>query len=360
MILGVFLAIGESFKDFRAKGQLKRLLNYNIKEYSRHFDKVYIFSYSNEREKLPENCYLIVKKEKYLHRYLYALLLPFLRKKYIEKCDLFRGLQLTGGIPALVCKLFFGKKIIINYGYDYSNFAKIEGKPFQAFLYKVIEKPITKLSDAVIVTSKETRALQGNTVYIPNGVDTKLFRPKENVENSKIIKVIYVGRIEKQKNLSNLIKAVSQIKKSIKLSFYGQGSQKSQLVKLAKHLKVDLNIYPPIDYQEVPKALKQADIFVLPSEEEGNPKALIEAMAAGLAVVGANVKGIRELILHRKTGILTDKSTNQIRKAIHSLRNAKTRSKLGKAARQFIMENFDIEKLLNEEVSLLIKTANEK
>ena len=54
MILGVFLAIGESFKDFRAKGQLKRLLNYNIKEYSRHFDKVYIFSYSNEREKLPE------------------------------------------------------------------------------------------------------------------------------------------------------------------------------------------------------------------------------------------------------------------------------------------------------------------
>ena len=60
MNLGVFLAIGESLSDLKSKGQLKRLLDYNIKEYSQNFDKVYIFSYENEKNfKLPKNCTLI-------------------------------------------------------------------------------------------------------------------------------------------------------------------------------------------------------------------------------------------------------------------------------------------------------------
>ena len=83
-------------------------------------------------------------------------------------------------------------------------------------------------------------------------------------------------------------------------------------------------------------------------------------MAAGLAVIGADVKGIRQLISHSQTGILTDTSATQISKAIHSLRDAKTRSKLGQAARRFVLKNFDIERLLNKEVSLLLKVANEK
>src|SRR3989344_3942762 len=109
MILGVFLAIGESLGDLKSKGQLKRLLDYNIKAYCQNFEKVYIFSYANEKEKLPKNCRLITN-EKNINRYIYSLILPFLKKKYIDDCDIIRGLQLSGGIPASVCKIFFGKK----------------------------------------------------------------------------------------------------------------------------------------------------------------------------------------------------------------------------------------------------------
>ena len=274
-----------------------------------------------------------------------------------------RGLQLTGGIPATVAKIIYSKKFVINYGYDYANYAKIECRKLHSLLYGFIEKPILTLANKVIITSKEFKSIPcsaAKIAYIPNGVDTHLFSQKSRVTQKKHLNIIYLGRLEKQKNLSTLIKAVSQTKNTIKLIFYGKGSQKSQLLNLAKQLKVNLKIKPPIDYQKVPKILKEADIFVLPSKEEGHPKALIEAMAAGLAVIGADVKGIRQLISHSQTGILTDTSATQISKAIHSLRDAKTRSKLGQAARRFVLKNFDIERLLNKEVSLLLKVANEK
>jgi len=50
MNLGLFLSIGESLKDLEEKGQLNRLVNYNIKKYSQAFNKVYVFSYLNEKD----------------------------------------------------------------------------------------------------------------------------------------------------------------------------------------------------------------------------------------------------------------------------------------------------------------------
>lgn len=360
MNLGVFLAIGESLGDLKSKGQLKRLLDYNIKKYSQNFDKVYIFSYANEKEKLPKNCKLIVK-ENNPHRYLYSLILPFLKKRYIDDCDVFRGLQLTGGIPAAICKVFFGKKFVINYGYDYSSFAKIEGKPIQSLLYKIIEKPIIKLADAVIVTSNEIkktlREKRSKIVYIPNGVDINLFHPKAITKLNSILKLVYLGRLEKQKNLDSLINAAAVVKKPMKLTFYGTGTLKKFLLRLAKKLSVNLEIRPPVDYQDVPKALSSADVFVLPSFEEGNPKILLEAMAMSKPVIGANVKGIKELISHGQNGMLTGIDPKSIAKSITKLQDSSLRQKLGKNAREHIIKNYDINKLLTQEVNLLKKIA---
>lgn len=361
MNIGIFLAIGESFGDLAQKGQLKRLTNYNIRTYSKVFDNVYIFSYANEKKfPLPKNCYLLPNTSG-LHRYLYAIMLPIIWRGKIAKCDILRGLQLSGGIPAAIAKVIYGKKFVINYGYDYSKFAKIEKKPFQSFLYKIIEEPVLKLATSVIVTSRHikrdlARVIKAEKIYyIPNGVDTRLFR-KINYKKNPKLTILFIGRFEKQKNLENLIQALSGIKNSRAL-FFGRGLLKNNLKSLARKFKVDLTINKPVDYKNVPKILSSADIFVLPSLEEGNPKILLEAMATQKCVVGTNVKGISEIIEDNVNGILTEPESPSIAKALMKLKDKNLREKLGKNARDFIIKNYEISALLNKEVNLMKKIA---
>src|SRR5579872_5805640 len=100
MNLGVILAIGESFNDLSKKGQLKRMIDYNIKTYSKNFNSVTIFSYEDEKLILPKNCVLIPNKYK-IPRFLYSLLMPIVNYKEFKNCDFFRCFQVTGSIPAI-------------------------------------------------------------------------------------------------------------------------------------------------------------------------------------------------------------------------------------------------------------------
>lgn len=358
MNLGLFLAIGESLTDFQKKGQLKRLLSYNVKKYADNFDRVYIFSYTDENFALPSNCTLVSNRWK-INRFAYALLMPILQKRYIAQCDILRGLQLTGGIPAVVSKLLYGKKFVINYGYDYPSFAQIEGKRIQSFLYRLIIPLVLPYADAVIITSRIFRKKVSQWVksskinYIPNGVDLKLFQPREQPKRSTRLKIVFLGRLEKQKNLATLIRAVSFIQPLPALSFFGEGKESKNLIMLARKLKVNLAIHPPQNYEKIPKILSNADIFAIPSLEEGSPKALLEAMAAGLGVIGSDVKGIREIIRDGQAGILTKTDSQSIAAAINKLKNSKVRQKLGQEARRLMERDFDLEKLLDKEITLL-------
>ena len=361
MNLGLFLSIGESLKDLEEKGQLNRLVNYNIKKYSQAFNKVYVFSYLNEKDySLPKNCILVPNK-KNLNRFLYSILLPFLNVKQISDCNVLRGLQITGGVPAAVAKIFFKKDFIINYGYDYAKLAKIEKKNIQSLLYKFIEFPIITLSSQVIVTSKEVKN-HLNKKYGPkklamiqNGVDTILFR-KFKKKYDKKLTILFIGRLEIQKNLANLLYALKNIKDS-KAIFVGEGSQKNNFLKLAQELNIDLEVKNAISYEKIPKEFTKADIFVLPSLIEGNPKILLEAMSCQMAVLGSDVEGIREIISDGKNGLICSTDIKSIENKIKKLQNAGLRKDLGITAREFILKNYQINNLLIKEVNLLLKLA---
>ena len=361
MTLGVILAIGESLSDLKSKGQLARLLDYNIKHYAKNFDEVFIFSYANEKNFiLPKNCRLITNTLG-LNRYLYSILMPIINRNEFTKCSVLRGLQLSGGIPAAVARIIYSKKFVINYGYDYSEFAKIEGKPIQSFLYKIIEIPIIRLASSVIVTAVEIKKELESQIkiskirFIANGVDIALFK-KIKSQDTKQLTVMYIGRLEKQKNLENLVKALADLK-DVKAILYGQGSLRNKLKSQARKLKVNLTIKDPIEYQKIPRALSLADVFVLPSLEEGNPKILLEAMSCQKAVIGSNVKGIKEIITNNYNGLLAVTDSQSIARAIKKLENRSLRERLGENARKYIIENYEINKLLGREVTLIKKMA---
>lgn len=358
MNLGVFLAIGESFKDFKNKGQDVLIVDYLLKNYSRNFDKVFVFSYREEEFVLFDNVYILPNKWR-IHRYLYSLFLPFLYPRIISSCSILRGLQLTGGLPAVASRIFFGKKSIINYGYNYQQFAKIERKPVQAFLYQMIERFILNFCVAIIVTAPYLKKyllknLSKNKVQlIPNGVDVDLFQ-KRQVQTK--YDIVYVGRFEKQKNLANLIKAVSLLSSNQTLLFVGQGSQREELVKLAHQRNIRLIIKDTVSHSKVPAILQQARVFVLPSLIEGQPKILLEAMACEMPVVASDIIAHREIIKHGVNGILCDTKPEYLAAVLSRiLKDTHLQKKLSRNARTTIMRLYNMVLLNKKEIALLYR-----
>ena len=357
MQLGVFLSLGESFADLAKKGQAQLMLDQNIKPFAQHFEKVYLFTYEQETVKLPANAYLLAPPIK-LHRYLYGLTLPFIHAKTLKNTNVWRCFQLSGALPALVAKIFFKKKFVFNLGYDYRSFALIEKKYIQATLLSAFSRLAIYFADHIIVKTKTLmKTLPPNarskTTYLPNGVDVNRFRPKRK-KAKRVLTVLFIGRLEPQKNLLSLIEALSLIKTPFKLQIVGKGSLRNQILKLTRKNNINLKITRKVSHRRIEKIYQQADIFVLPSIREGSPKVLLEAMASGLACIASNIPEHREIIESKKHGILSSPAPDQLAPAINQLLKSRNqRVNLGRQARHRIKLNFDIRKIISQEITIL-------
>lgn len=352
MKLGVFLAIGESFSDFKNKGQDELIINYHLKNYSQNFEKVYVFSYANENIKYFSNVVILPNKWR-LHRYIYSIFMPLLYWQTIKEIDVIRCFQISGGIPGIISKIFLKKKFVVNYGYDYVKFARIENKLFQSCLYKILIKFVLFFADKVIFTAKYLVGnLTTNYQLIPNGVDTVLFN---RLKSKKDIDILYVGRLEKQKNLFSLIKSISLIKKyNLNTLFIGSGTLKNKLLKKAAKFKLKLKIIDSIPNIKLLEFYNRAKIFILPSYIEGQPKVLLEAMSCGVSVIASGIPAHKEIIVNKINGILCGTNADKIAKSIRYLyQNPKIRNKLSKNGRKTILLKYSKKSLNKQEINLL-------
>ncbi len=104
---------------------------------------------------------------------------------------------------------------------------------------------------------------------------------------------------------------------------------------------------------------QSADIFVLPSFQEGLPVALIEAMALGRACIASNVNAIPEAVRHLENGVLVEAGDSQIlAQAIADLADDKSlRERLGVNAKEFVLKNFD-EKIIGDKMRRLYEKVD--
>ena len=110
-----------------------------------------------------------------------------------------------------------------------------------------------------------------------------------------------------------------------------------------------------VDQRVLPEEYGRADAFVLPSFTEGHPKALIEAMACGLACVASDCAGNRSLIEDGVTGLLFD-ARRPAELAAHLERLARDpalAARLGAAARERVVSRYDLGVLVAREIALL-------
>jgi glycosyltransferase involved in cell wall biosynthesis len=128
---------------------------------------------------------------------------------------------------------------------------------------------------------------------IPNGIDPDLLAP--DVRSARLVeeplRVVFLGRLDPIKRVPLLVEAVRRVE-NVTLDIFGDGEEANRIGRAASGCsRIRMHGFAP---REV--ALREADLLVLPSRAEGFGLVLIEAMAAGVAVVGADVPGIRDVL----------------------------------------------------------------
>ena len=145
-----------------------------------------------------------------------------------------------------------------------------------------------------------------NSVIIPNPIIDNLPEPLPLLRQE----VVSVGRLAPEKNHKILISAFSLFHKThnkYKLIIYGSGPLKQELLTLAYEKGLDDSCFEIVEgKRNIAELINGADLFVLPSNVEGMPNALIEAMAMGLTCISTDCPafGSRMLIENGQNGYL--------------------------------------------------------
>jgi len=231
---------------------------------------------------------------------------------------------------------------------------------FMRYLSK-IEKESAKDATLIVTVSRYSskRIVQLYDVdetkirIVPNGVDLEKFKAVEGCEKVKHrieVKnkqcVLFVGRLVPRKGVHFLIEAARHVVKESKETMFvvvGDGPLKNHLISYSKKQGVSDNFVFLGDVHEVmlPRLYNCADVFALPSIQEGQGLALLEAQATSKPVVAFNVSGINEIVLDKETGLLVKPDSYELADAIlNLLSNRSLREKMGRCSRKFVSENF--------------------
>jgi glycosyltransferase involved in cell wall biosynthesis len=143
---------------------------------------------------------------------------------------------------------------------------------------------------------------------IPNGVDLPRYTPKTPGEHAvrSAARVVYAGRLQPVKGVRVLIEAWSVLAAahSARLAIAGDGDLREELEARSAQLGLGKRIEFRGDIDDVPALLRDADIYVQPSFQEGMPNSVLEAMAAGLPIVATQVSGNVDLVTDGDNGLL--------------------------------------------------------
>lgn len=222
-----------------------------------------------------------------------------------------------------------------------------------------LEKEVFTGADRVSVTAPAmSRSIQESykisedkISIVPNYVDVERFRPKPREVNKKM-QIGFLGRLAWEKNLIPLIDAAAG--QDVEVVLVGLGPQKEELAARAAANKVNVSFLGRVPNMELPGILNSWDAFVLPSLYEGHPKALLEAMACGLPVIGTRVQGIAELIADGETGLLCETEAGSIRQALEVIvGDAALRARLGQNARRYVEQHFSLGRVVDMEMAML-------
>jgi len=247
--------------------------------------------------------------------FLYALVPNFLISMAIHlvltarSCDLIHAHWSVCGAVAVFTKLFHRKPIVTTLRGTDIKWAKM--RRHYAWLHK---KSITGSNFTAGVSNKiadkikeEHPELSSRISFIPNGVNDSFYTiPPISRPSPPPLKFLFAGSLIPVKGVDILVKALGELDSSNKwqLTIAGDGPESKRLVNLSEKFSLSnkitfLGVVPP---DKMPSLMAGHHVLVHTSYSEGRPNVVLEAMAAGLAVVGTDINGMRELVQNGRTG----------------------------------------------------------
>jgi len=257
----------------------------------------------------------------------------------------------------------------------------IHGQDLQITLYKnagckeALYRVFKNARRIITVSNKLKKIAQDNIgfnekiIVIGNGISVNnQIKDKNRIKTKNYLKqktILSVSNLITLKGIDYNLKAFALLSKknsNLRYKIIGDGPEKNRLIKLA----VDLGINNRVEFlgrlahKEVVKYMTKADIFSLPSWNEGFGVVYIEAMAQGKPVIGCRGEGIEDFVEHGKTGILVKpKNVDSLVKAMdYLLNNTNKALAIGERAQRFILKNYTWEKNAKKTIEIYNEVFN--
>lgn len=240
-----------------------------------------------------------------------------------------------------VAKLFGAETV------HHSHAPQMEGYLNSPFIKPFIKLVLMPSDKVVVLTSFWKRFFQRHgftndfhVVHNPLPADLQAATQHVRVHEDKSeITVLAIARLARGKGVDMAIRAVAAIPDGVRLLVAGDGEMKDELVALARELGAEerIEFLGWVSGDDKDRLFRTADVFCLPSTNDAYPMSFVESMAFGIPVVGFSYAGIPDIVEDGKHGFLTDVGDiDALAGALISLKDAKLRNDMGKAAQSHI------------------------
>ncbi len=279
------------------------------------------------------------------------------------KPDLVSAHSTKAGFASRFCSAILGVRPVIFTAHGWSF---TEGKNTLAkYVLALAERWGAKFTAKIICVSQYDRELAlkfkvapaDQLVMIHNGVDPRPFSTAMSSAVDKKFRkdsapvITTVGRLVPQKDPLTLLRACLLLKPDFRVLIVGDGALRTQVKQFVNDNR---KLYGSVsllgESENIPEILTASDIFVLSSRWEGLPRAVIEAMIAGLPVVASQVGGVPELVEDGVTGFLVPPGDCQsLAQAIQKLLvGPELRRRMGQAGQEKALCQFSLDRMLAE------------
>jgi glycosyltransferase involved in cell wall biosynthesis len=147
-----------------------------------------------------------------------------------------------------------------------------------------------------------------------------------------------------------------------KFLIVGDGPRKEALVNYANELGITRHVIFTGFVENIPEIYSFSDVAVLSSLSEGLPQSLLQAMAAGVPVVATNVGGVPEVVIHEKTGLLTESGDHEgLAKGIIQILNRPAETlRFTAKAKELVLKEHSVNHMIDKIESLYKKLLTQK
>jgi glycogen(starch) synthase len=244
-----------------------------------------------------------------------------------------------------------------------NGYPSVRGRVANYFMQRLSKLEEETAKNATIVVTISNYALEKIQKYygieqskvriVPNGVDIEKFKPMDTKEVRQQFGlgnepcVLFVGSLIPRKGLRFLVEAakkVVRIQADTKFLIVGDGPLRNQLYDSLKtaNLSGNFKFLGNLKDNVLPAIYNCADVFVLPSIQEGQGIVLLEAQASGKPVVAFNIGGVNEALQNKEAGLLVNQGdVDAFADALLKLLTDKAlREKMGSNGRKFVSENY--------------------